>query len=469
MKKTLFLLFLPLLLNAQWQLKVAPNKQSLSLNGKPFFWLGDTDWELFHRLNRAEVTEFIQKRAAQGYNVLQVVALAEFDGLKQPNRQGDIPLIDLDPTKMAITNGSNPANDQEYDYWDHVDFVLEEAAKHKVFIAILPTWGDKVAHLWGEGPIIFNEANARIYGENIAKRFSKHKNIIWMMGGDRAATYTNDQKKQYDDRPVWRAMAEGIIAGDKAMGVPRRFMTYHTMGGSTGTSDFIHDEPWLDMNSYQSGHGSREAEIWNWIEKDVKKEPKKPTIDLEPCYEDHPINPWDGKWTRARGYFTAFDVRVRIYRGVIAGGAGVTYGHHHIWQFLNTELNPPVNVGDTLIAWQKAIYAPAATQMIHLKKLFEPLMNDTRMLTPEMILSNKGSNYKDLVLATAEQHYKYAMVHLPFKQKVTLDLDKFKKMSLRIDVFDPKTGKIVESKTVNKGKIEFEPQAKLEDYLLIIK
>ena len=37
------------------QLKVSENQRFLVYaDGKPFFWLGDTAWELFHRLNREE-------------------------------------------------------------------------------------------------------------------------------------------------------------------------------------------------------------------------------------------------------------------------------------------------------------------------------------------------------------------------------------------------------------------------------
>jgi hypothetical protein len=124
------------------------------------------------------------------------------------------------------------------------------------------------------------------------------------------------------------------------------------------------------MNSFQSGHGSRETPAWDWVVRDLELNPQKPTLDMEPCYEDHPVNPWDGKWTRQqRGYFTAYDVRARIYRGVFAGACGVTYGHHQIWQFLNTDFYKPINIGDTIIGWRKAALAPAASQMQYLKNL----------------------------------------------------------------------------------------------------
>src|SRR5215471_17238560 len=65
-------------------------------NGQPFFYLADTAWELFHRLNRSEAAEYLRTRARQGYTVAQIVALAEFDGLTEPNAYGQLPLIDKD-------------------------------------------------------------------------------------------------------------------------------------------------------------------------------------------------------------------------------------------------------------------------------------------------------------------------------------------------------------------------------------
>ena len=69
------------------QIKVSDNHRFLTTkDGKPFFWLGDTDWELFHRLTREEAEEFLEIRKQQGFNVIHAVALAEFEGLTKPNR-----------------------------------------------------------------------------------------------------------------------------------------------------------------------------------------------------------------------------------------------------------------------------------------------------------------------------------------------------------------------------------------------
>lgn len=61
------------------------------------------------------------------------------NGLRQPNRYGDLPLVDEDPTRLATTPGANPANETEYDYWDHVDFIINRIAYKGMYVGLLPT------------------------------------------------------------------------------------------------------------------------------------------------------------------------------------------------------------------------------------------------------------------------------------------------------------------------------------------
>ena len=47
------------------RLKVSDNHRYLQTeDGEPFFWLGDTAWELFHRLNREDAIRYLDNRAA---------------------------------------------------------------------------------------------------------------------------------------------------------------------------------------------------------------------------------------------------------------------------------------------------------------------------------------------------------------------------------------------------------------------
>src|SRR3954469_3285433 len=75
-------------------------------NGQPFFYFADTAWEPFHRLNRKEGVNHLRTRAEQGFTVVQAVALAELDGLTDPNAFGKLPLINRDAARPAVTPGA---------------------------------------------------------------------------------------------------------------------------------------------------------------------------------------------------------------------------------------------------------------------------------------------------------------------------------------------------------------------------
>ena len=87
----------------------------------PFFYLGDTAWELLHRCTLEESERYLADRAAKRFTVIQTVVLAELDGLHTPNRNGDLPLLDDDPTRP-----NEP-------YFAHVDAVVSLARTQMTF------------------------------------------------------------------------------------------------------------------------------------------------------------------------------------------------------------------------------------------------------------------------------------------------------------------------------------------------
>ena len=102
--------------------------------GQPFFYLADTAWELFHKLNREEADHYLADRAEKGFTAIQAVAIAELDGINIPNAYGHLPFIQEDPTRPDTKEG--PAND----YWDHVDYIVRKANQLGLYMAMLPTW-----------------------------------------------------------------------------------------------------------------------------------------------------------------------------------------------------------------------------------------------------------------------------------------------------------------------------------------
>ena len=126
----------------------ADHRYLVTEKNEPFFWLGDTAWELLQRADREEIRHYLKVRADQGFTVIQTVALPSIDGLNKTNAYGEIPLIDHDPTRP---------NEK---YFELIDFVVQEAQKLGLYVGLLPTWGDKFNKKWGKGPEIFTPENA---------------------------------------------------------------------------------------------------------------------------------------------------------------------------------------------------------------------------------------------------------------------------------------------------------------------
>jgi hypothetical protein len=436
MKKILLILSLttPLLPRSQTtrdhgRVIVAGNHHDLQYeDGTPFFWLGDTGWELFHRLKKEEIAHYLGNRASKGFTVIQSVILAEFDGLHKPNAYGEVPFLGMDPGKP---------NEK---YFELVDWTVAEAEKNGLIMGLLPTWGDKVTQLWGTGPVIFHEKNAYDYGLFLGKRYARARNIVWILGGDRPAV-----KDSQDWRPVWRAMAHGIRDGTGQ----RAFITYHPSGGENSTSQYLQQEDWLDMNMMQSGHGGgHDVPVWEWITRDRALLPAKPTLDAEPNYEDHPVNPWP-TWDPANGYFRDHDVRKQTYRSVFAGACGVTYGHHAVWQFWSPR-EEKINHADRY--WTEALDRPGARQVGYLRKLILSRPPMGRIPDPSMIVAGQGDK-GGYMTAFHGADGTYGMVYLPVGRALSVSTASLNGDRITAWWYDPRNDRALRIGTQKKDPV----------------
>lgn len=396
------------------RLKVSDNRRFLvRADGTPFFYLGDTAWELFHRLNRVEVERYLKKRASQGFTVIQAVVLAELEGLADPNPYGYLPLRNADPTQPVE------------EYFQHVDFVVNKAEEVGLFVGMLPTWGR-----WVHESNIFTEASARSYGEFLGRRY-RDKPIIWILGGDR-----NPNKAS--QTAIWRAMAQGITSGAGDRDPHQVLMTFHPQPFDLGSSSqWFHHDDWLDFNMHQNGHCT-EVAVWEDIDKDYERTPVKPVMDGEPVYEDHPV------CFRAaeKGYSNAADVRRFLYWELFAGAHGHTYGNHAVWQMWTPGRKP---INGPLFPWYEAIDRPGAGQMQHARALLESrpflirIPDQSVIVAAEVPHSVPGAGLKR-VQATRGADGSYAFVYIPAGQTVKVNLDKISGGSVEAWWFNPRTG-----------------------------
>jgi hypothetical protein len=396
------------------RLKVSANGRFLvTIENKPFFYLGDTAWELFHRPTKAEAEMYLKRRAEQGFTIIQAVALAEINGLKDPTPEGHLPLLNNDPKQP------NEA------YFQHVDWVVNKANELGLYVGFLPTWGDKVNRKWGGGPEIFNPDNARVYGEFLGKRY-RGKALIWILGGDRPV-----------DKPehiaIWKAMAEGLRAGDAG----EHLVTYHPMGSNRSRQYFSGADDIFDFHAQQNGHNVDIA-IWDRMAKDYDATPIKPVFDMEPVYEAHPI---DFK-PKERGHSNAHDIRKVAYWSVFSGGFGITYGHHSVWQFYAPP-RQPINL--PLCTWKEALDYPGCNQMKHLRKLIETRAFETRVPAPELVADPSSGGKR--IVACKDSAGSYALLYSPSSRPVVVKTGLLPQRTWKASLYDPRTGATTELRT----------------------
>jgi inosine-uridine nucleoside N-ribohydrolase len=428
-------------------LRVSDNRRFLvTAEGKPFFWLADTAWQLIHDLNAEETRRYFADRRDKGFTVIQTVALAEVRS-DLPNAQGHMPIEPKRPDRPIVKEG--PDND----YWDDVDRVLRLAKEHGLHIALLPTWGKWVTSDWQNGLVngFFTVANAEAYGRFLGERFRAQDNIVWILGGDKAAPTD-------ESRAIWRAMARGIAIGRTGReDYSQVLMSYHTSGPGS-TAWFLNNEPWMDFHALQSGHG-RWAMNWMMVEHAYTMKPTLPVIDLETSYPGF-------RHGRPLTVATDDDARRAAWWAVFAGAAGHTYGHHSIWQMHSPKY--PGLAGPKEY-WYDALDAPSAAQLGHLRKLIESRAFLTQR--PDLsLLAFEQTKPWEMCLALRGEGY--ALLYTPTGRKLDVHLDKLGFPKASASWFDPRTGAttpiaVVEKKT----RHTFDPpgeEAPGNDWVLVL-
>ena len=418
--------------------------------GNPFFYLADTAWELFHRLDREEADLYLRDRAGKGFTVIQAVAIAEMDGISTPNAYGHLPFMDGDPARPAISEGKDD------DYWDHVDYIVRRAGELGLYIAMLPTWG----RYWHDGDSpVFNPENARIYGKWLATRY-RDEHIIWILGGDR-------NPENESQRATIRSMAEGLREGDGHS----HLISFHP-GGARGSAEFFHCEDWLDLNMRQNGHDNR-YELYGKTLEDYLREAARPVLDAEPIYEDHPIA-FDAS---RRGHSTAADCRRALYWDLFNGACGHSYGHHSVWQMWDPGKNRrPVN--NPLMPWREALEQSGAAQMQYGKRLMlsRPCLTripatDKALPAPYDIQTAWPGQGICRFAATMDTDGTFLMVYAPVGRRFLVNTTLIKGKKLRGWWYNPRNGKSRKIRKIERGEavsfISPDPGEEL-DWILVI-
>jgi hypothetical protein len=433
-------------------LKISGNHRFIvDEKGNPFFWLGDTGWLLFSKLSREDAEVYFKNRQQKGFNVIQIMLLHNLN--KAVNIYGDSALVNKNLASPKLTNGNSFSDSTQYDYWDHVDYLVDLAAKYHLYLALVPVWGNNVK----SGMV--SKEQAKIYASFLAIRYMNKKNIIWVNGGD---------IKAYDSTEIWKIIGRTLKAND-----PQHLVTFHPYGRHS-SSLWFHNESWLDFNMFQSGHRQYSQDTmpneqhfgpdnWKYVNRDLALSPPKPTLDGEPAYEQIPC----GLHDTLQPYFIADDVRRYAYWEVFAGGCGFTYGHNSVMQFYSQKDKEKAYGAKTY--WIDAINSDGAFQMIYLKKLMLSRSYLDRIPDQSIIFGDPGWKYEYI---TATRGKNYIFVYSYTGRNFSLTMGKIPGSEVRASWYCPRDGKTTEIGLLsNTGITEFNPPGNPEngnDWVLIL-
>lgn len=352
-------------------------------DGTPFFWLGDTAWLITQKLDREEVKAYFENRRAKGFNVVQC-CVVQF--LTDTSFNGSPAVRDGDIATLHLTPGSDPSDPAQYDYWDHVDYVVDTAAAHGIHLAIAPVW----SHMVRRTPL--SAAQVRPYIEQVAARYRDRPNIIWLNGGS---------GRGHENTDVWQMIGETLQRQN-----PHQLVSYHPFG-RTVTTEWFADAAWIDFHMFTSGHRRYDQDTegrkygednWRYVLEARAADPKRPVLDAEPAYENTP----QGLHKPEEPYWTADDARRYAYWSVFAGAAGHTYGENSVRQvYLSGEARPASGAKGFFM---DSLDTDGARQMAHLKALMmsRPLLG--RVNDQSLVANDEGEKYERVLVTRGASH-----------------------------------------------------------------
>ncbi|AEB07692.1 hypothetical protein Corgl_1593 [Coriobacterium glomerans PW2] len=325
------------------------------LDGQPWFWTADTCWSAFTSIALDDWDYYLERRAEQGFNTVQINTLPQWDRCRPD--LGVYPYASEDGVKFDWS-APNPA------WWERARTMCEMAHDRGIRPALVLIWCNYVPGTWASDMAasigieidLMPISEALRHIERVVHELGRF-DPIYIVSGD--TDFKTDQAIDYYDSVLKQICACA----------PASLRTMHICGGSDSLPERYLDR--LDFYLFQSGHNiAKQSGSYRLPETFRARYPKKPLINSEPCYEQ--IGPSrhvskrfvDGDARAAMSpialdqRFSARDVRAALWSSVLAGAvAGVSYGAHGIWNW-QTSRSDSSALGegfDAPFRWQEAL------------------------------------------------------------------------------------------------------------------
>ena len=325
--------------------------------GGPVFWLADTAWNLWCRGTPEEWDHYLAVRKEQGFNAIQFCT-GWWRGCTRP--------IHGQPFRLA--NGRLVYDEAA---WESLDLLFRKIADAGMIAAPINLW--TLTEI--DPGRVLKESHCIMVARKQVDRWDA-PNVVWMLGGD--GNYTSPEAEAR-----WKRIGRSVY-GDR----PYTVATLHPCG-RTWVGDAFDTEPWYNLATIQSGHGSQDDDLRFLVDGEYAgawRRLTKPFINLEPNYEDaHSYH--------VRKHLTAYHVRRASYWSLlVAPPAGVTYGIGSVWVWAQTAGEIAENHDRSWVGnpWRDDLDTPGARSMTVLKAFFERLPWTRLRPAPERLNAQPG-------------------------------------------------------------------------------
>lgn len=288
-------------------LSVSENKRMFLRNGKPFLWFGDTCWSAFTNATDEEWDVYLDYRAKQGFNILQINALPQWDRCKVKDTMYPFSVNE---------DGSFDFSEINDAYFAHAAQMCEKIAAHNMIPAIVVMWCNFVPGAWVtnfEPRFVMPEKYVAPVVKKITETFNRF-DPIYIISGD----------PDWNEQTIPRYEMVTELVAEYA---PDALKCYHIGGFMSELPESLAEH--ADLYIYQSGHDpKRQDEVAALAECFYQREPVKPVINSEPCYEQMGFGP------AGFGRFRRDAVRSAFWNSLLSGAsAGITYGANGVWNW----------------------------------------------------------------------------------------------------------------------------------------
>lgn len=418
---------------------IGSDKRTFRKNGEHFFYLADTCWSAFTNIRMDEWEYYLDLRRQQGFNVLQINILPQWDA--SGTDLDCYPFETEDKRRFRFTGMKD-------EYFVHAAKMCEMAKAEGFELALVVLWCNYIPDTWASKmmsdniiPFDFIEG----YVKKVHEIFSRFE-PIYVISGD-------------TDFPTKRANSYYKKASDMLREMaPDCLQTLHIRGRLTEIPQEFLDN--MDFYMYQSGHNAQAENLdtpYRLAQVFYKEYPVKPIINSEPCYEQM------GYSHRMYGRFYEFDIRRAGWMSLLSGAcAGITYGAHGIysWHKVGKRFGTGLGEGfDAPNSWNDAVKYPGAWDYGYMKHIFRIYRLES--LIPKDIIANPSGDIR--CAATPEEDTYLIYVPINTTVRCRMSLEKF-----HVIMIDLTTRQIAYPKTIIKNGLHCIGMHKFEQDVLVI-